>query len=50
MKECFYPGQDFMSDDDSPIDFLETRWQYLSPFSAHEVEIDGVVYKTAKHA
>ena len=33
-----------------PINFVETRWQYLSPFSAHEVEIDGVVYKTAEHA
>lgn len=29
---------------------METRWSYLSPFSAHEVELDGVVYKTAEHA
>lgn len=33
-----------------PINFVESRWQYLSPFSAHEVELDGVVYKTAEHA
>ena len=33
-----------------PINFVESRWHYLSPFSAHEVEIDGVVYKTAEHA
>lgn len=33
-----------------PINFVETKWTYLSPFSAHEVMIDGVVYKTAEHA
>jgi hypothetical protein len=33
-----------------PINFVESRWQYLSPFSAHEVNLDGVVYKTAEHA
>ena len=33
-----------------PINFIETRFMYLSPFSAHEVEIDGKVYKTAEHA
>jgi hypothetical protein len=32
------------------INFVESRWQYLSPFSAHEVALDGVVYKTAEHA
>lgn len=32
------------------INFVENRWHYLSPFSAHEVELDGVVYKTAEHA
>ena len=35
---------------DKSINFLETRWSYLSPFSAHEVEIDGILYKTAEHA
>jgi len=33
-----------------PINFVETRWTYLSPFSAHEVLVRGVVYKTAEHA
>ena len=33
-----------------PINFVETRWTYLSPFSAHEVVVRGVVYKTAEHA
>jgi predicted NAD-dependent protein-ADP-ribosyltransferase YbiA (DUF1768 family) len=33
-----------------PINFIESRWQYFSPFSAHEVNLDGVVYKTAEHA
>lgn len=33
-----------------PINFVEERWHYLSPFSAHEVAIDGIVYKTAEHA
>ena len=33
-----------------PINFVETRFHYLSPFSAHEVEIDRVTYKTAEHA
>ena len=32
------------------INFVETKWTYLSPFSAHEVVIDGVMYKTAEHA
>jgi len=32
------------------INFIENRWHYLSPFSAHEVTIDGVTYKTAEHA
>ena len=32
------------------INFVEDSWHYLSPFSAHEVEIDGKVYKTAEHA
>lgn len=32
------------------INFIETRLHDLSPFSAHQVEVDGVVYKTAEHA
>lgn len=37
-------------DSAEPINFLETRFQDLSPFSAHEVMVDGIVYKTAEHA
>lgn len=33
-----------------PINFVENFWHYLSPFSAHEVTVDGVTYKTAEHA
>ncbi|NCN52482.1 NADAR family protein [Candidatus Parcubacteria bacterium] len=33
-----------------PINFAEHRFHYLAPFSAHEIEIDGVIYKTAEHA
>jgi ribA/ribD-fused uncharacterized protein len=43
-------GVDFDSTSTEPINFLETRLMDLSPFSAHEVEIGGVVYKTAEHA
>jgi len=43
-------GLDFDPDSGEPINFIETRFHDLSPFSAHEVEIDGVTYKTAEHA
>ena len=43
-------GIDFDPSATEPINFIETAFQYLSPFSAHEVELDGVVYKTAEHA
>lgn len=33
-----------------PISFIETRFHYLSPFSAHRVEIWGEVFATAEHA
>jgi ribA/ribD-fused uncharacterized protein len=33
-----------------PINFVETRWTYLSPFSAYEVLVRGLIYKTAEHA
>jgi ribA/ribD-fused uncharacterized protein len=50
MKENFHLGRDFDLESDSPINFIETRIHDLSPFSAHEVELDGIVYKTAEHA
>lgn len=50
MSDELFFGNDFDADSTVPINFLETRFNDLSPFSAHEVEIDGVVYKTAEHA
>ena len=35
---------------DEPINFIETRFMYLSPFSAHPVNIWGEVFATAEHA
>ncbi len=32
------------------INFVETRFQYLSPFSAHQIEIWGEVFPTVEHA
>lgn len=50
MNDSFFLGLDFDADSTEPINFIETRLHDLSPFSAHEVEIDDVVYKTAEHA
>ncbi|HEY0964532.1 MAG TPA: NADAR family protein [Candidatus Paceibacterota bacterium] len=50
MNNDLFFGNDFDADSDEPINFLENRFNDLSPFSAHEVEIDGIVYKTAEHA
>lgn len=49
-KRGLYLGSDYDQDKKIPINFVENGWHYLSPFSAHEVEIDGTVYKTAEHA
>ena len=32
------------------INFIENEWHYLSPFSAHRIEIWGEVFATAEHA
>ncbi len=40
----------FDEDSTDPINFVETLIMSLSPFSAHEVLVDGVRYKTAEHA
>lgn len=45
-----YFGLDWDPNATEPINFIETRLHDLSPFSAHEVELDGEVYKTAEHA
>lgn len=50
MSDNFWLGLDFDENSPEPINFIETRLHDLSPFSAHEVELDGVVYKTAEHA
>jgi ribA/ribD-fused uncharacterized protein len=43
-------GLDWDPDATTPINFIETRLNDLAPFSAHEVKLDGVMYKTAEHA
>lgn len=43
-------GVNYDPNSKEPINFVETRFHDLSAFSAHEVEVDGVVYKTAEHA
>jgi ribA/ribD-fused uncharacterized protein len=48
--EHLFFGIDFDPNSKEPINFLETRLTDLSPFSAHEIELEGVVYKTAEHA
>ena len=35
---------------DTYIDIIETRFQYLSPFSAHSIEIWGENFPTVEHA
>lgn len=50
MTDIFWLGRDFDETADTPINFIETRLHDFSPFSAHEVELGGVVYKTAEHA
>jgi ribA/ribD-fused uncharacterized protein len=35
---------------DEPINFVENRFHYLSPFSAHRIEIWGEVFPTVEHA
>lgn len=42
-------GVEYSSSDKSPINFVETRFHDLSPFSAHEVVVDGVICKTVEH-
>lgn len=34
----------------SPIYFVEEIWHYLSPFSAHQIEIWGEKFMTVEHA
>lgn len=50
MNDDFFFGETFNPDSLEPINFLDTRFHDLAPFAALEVEVDGVVYKTAEHA
>jgi ribA/ribD-fused uncharacterized protein len=35
---------------DDPINFVENRFHYLSPFSAHTIRIWGEIFPTVEHA
>jgi len=50
MTGDLFFGEDFNSESTEPINFLDNRFHDLAPFSALEVEVDGVTYKTAEHA
>lgn len=43
-------GSGYKKESKEPINFKETDFFMLSPFSAHEIEIDGEVFKTVEHA
>lgn len=43
-------GLEYNPEAKEPINFIENAFMYLSPFSAHEIEVDGVTYKTVEHA
>lgn len=43
-------GLDYDPTSKGPINFIETRFNDLSPFSAHEIEIDNEIFKTVEHA
>ena len=36
--------------DDRPINFIESIWHYLSPFSAHQIDIWDETFATVEHA
>jgi ribA/ribD-fused uncharacterized protein len=36
--------------DNSPINIVEEKWHYLSPFSAHQISIWGELFSTVEHA
>jgi ribA/ribD-fused uncharacterized protein len=45
-----YFGSDYNKDSHEPINFVETAFMYLSPFSAHRIEIWGESFPTLEHA
>lgn len=44
------PSLTITSEDDRPINFIETIWHYLSPFSANQIDIWGESFATVEHA
>lgn len=50
MEGELYYGLGYDRDSSEPINFLETRFMDLSPFSAHQIEIWGEVFPTFEHA
>lgn len=42
-------GLNYDPESADPINFIETRFMDLSAFSAHEVEVDGINFKTVEH-
>ena len=44
-----YFGINHFPEDKTPINFIETRFHDLSPFSAHEISVDGFVCKTVEY-
>jgi len=43
-------GLEYDAESAEPINFIETRFHDLSPFSAHRIEIWGEVFPTVEHA
>ncbi len=41
---------DYQSEGSTPIHFVGTGFHDLSPFSAHEIVVDGITCKTLEHA
>ncbi len=43
-------NSDQQSENSAPINFIGTGFHDLSPFSAHEIVVDGIICKTLEHA
>ena len=42
-------GNDYDAEVVTPINFVETLFHDLSPFSAHEITVEGIICKTVEH-
>lgn len=49
-ETTLYFGSDYQKDSQEPINFVENAFTYLSPFSAHRIEIWGESFPTLEHA